>query len=52
MNRIDNSKSYLYLNMAVSYTLQRKQFELDKNLSIVDKRKTVYEYYKLWGLNA
>ena len=38
MNRIDDSSDYLYLNMAVTYTLQRKQFEMDQKLSLFGKR--------------
>jgi hypothetical protein len=42
MNRIDDSDGYLYLNMAVAYTLQRNQFKLDQQLKLFDTRKTVY----------
>jgi hypothetical protein len=52
MNRIDNSNDYLYLNMAVTYTLQRKQHELDQKLSLLGKRKNAFKFYNLWGLHS
>lgn len=49
---IDNNWDYLYLNMAVTYVLQKKQMEMDKELTLLGKRKYVYEEYKVWGLHA
>jgi len=52
MNRIDDSNDYLYLNMAVTYTLQRKQHELDQKLSLFGNRKNAFKHYNLWGLHS
>lgn len=44
---------YLSANMAISYVLQRKQFELDKSFSFFsDNRYNVYQYYNLWSLSG
>jgi len=52
MSRIDDSNDYLYLNMAVTYTLQRKQLELDSELTLFGNRKSAFQHYKLWGLHS
>jgi hypothetical protein len=52
MSYIDNHRDYLYLNMAVSYTIQRKQLEFDQQLGIFSDRKYAFEHYKVWGLHG
>jgi len=42
MNRVDDFSNYLYLNMAVTYMLQRKQIELDSSLNMVGTRFTSF----------
>mgnify|MGYP006928494450 CR=1 FL=1 len=51
MNGQDGS-SYLTGNMAISYVLQRKQFEIDRRVGLWGERETVYREYRLWSLNA
>jgi hypothetical protein len=38
--------------MAVTYTLQKKQIELDRELKLFTERKYAFEHYKVWGLHA
>lgn len=49
---MQDGDAYLSGNMAISYTLQKQQQELDKQIHLFSDRYTVYEHYNLWTLKA
>lgn len=51
MRVIDTGK-YLLGNLAMSYMLEKEQKILDRNLTLLSQRKTVFEQLKIWGLHG
>lgn len=51
MNTVDFG-SYLTIDMAICYVIQKRQFELDQQNGLFQTRKTASEYYNLWSFSG
>ena len=51
VRKIDLYRDYWSGNQALTYVIDKKQYELDTNTTLSD-RKSVYDYYKLQYING